>query len=210
MEARTYEPSVSWDPDVQKVRVCTCDTAATPAFPPSITAQLLVEGTTSPACLNGLLPACSPALQYLEAALGADKLRQISEALTRPPLATCLRVNTLRTMPEVGAERGHALPGGCCMALSRAGTPTLACHSALCVSARRLLHSLHCLQELLRRLPAALTAEDAALLEQNPAYVHPLLPDAIILPGTGPHAIDYTRTGARREGLLPLSLHLLL
>ena len=60
-----------------------------------------------------------------------------------------------------------------------------------------------CLQEVLRRLPAALTAEDAALLEQNPAYVHLLLPDAIVLPGTGPHAIDYTRTGARREGLLP-------
>jgi 16S rRNA C967 or C1407 C5-methylase (RsmB/RsmF family) len=43
------------------------------------------------------------ALQYLAAALGADKLQQISEALTRPPLATCLRVNTLRTTPEVGA-----------------------------------------------------------------------------------------------------------
>ena len=37
------------------------DTAATPALPHSITAQLLVEGTTSPACLNGLLPACPPA-----------------------------------------------------------------------------------------------------------------------------------------------------
>ena len=39
--------------------------------------------------------------QYLAAALGPDKLRQISLALARPPLATCLRVNTLRTTPEV-------------------------------------------------------------------------------------------------------------
>ncbi len=39
---------------------------------------------------------------YLEAALGTEQLRRISAALARPPLATCLRVNTLRTTPEVG------------------------------------------------------------------------------------------------------------
>lgn len=38
---------------------------------------------------------------YLEAALGPERLAAISAALTRPPLATCLRVNTLRTTPEV-------------------------------------------------------------------------------------------------------------
>ena len=38
---------------------------------------------------------------YLEAALGAQALRRISAALARPPLATCLRVNTLRTTPQV-------------------------------------------------------------------------------------------------------------
>ncbi|EFN59890.1 hypothetical protein CHLNCDRAFT_132901 [Chlorella variabilis] len=86
--------------------------------------------------------------QYLEAALGPQKLAEISAALARPPLATCLRVNTLRTSP----------------------------------------------QDLLRRLPEALAPEDRALLETNPAYVHPLLPDAVILPGTGPHAVDYSRT----------------
>jgi 16S rRNA C967 or C1407 C5-methylase (RsmB/RsmF family) len=39
--------------------------------------------------------------QYLEAAFGAAKLAAMSAALARPPLATCLRVNTLRTTPEV-------------------------------------------------------------------------------------------------------------
>lgn len=48
----------------------------------------------------------------------------------------------------------------------------------------------------MRRLPAHLTPEDAALLELNPPYVHPLLHDAIILPGSGPHAIDYGPAGA--------------
>ncbi len=39
----------------------------------------------------------------LEAALGAEKLAEISAALARPPLATCLRVNTMRTTVEVGS-----------------------------------------------------------------------------------------------------------
>lgn len=50
-------------------------------------------------------------------------------------------------------------------------------------------------QDLLRRLPEAMTPEDAALLEANPAYQHPLLAGAVILPGTGPHPIDYACTG---------------
>ncbi|KAL4856723.1 putative methyltransferase [Chlorella vulgaris] len=87
----------------------------------------------------------------LEAALGAEKLAEISAALARPPLATCLRVNTMRTTVE----------------------------------------------DLLRRLPEAMTPEDAALLEANPAYQHPLLAGAVILPGTGPHPIDYACTGGR-------------
>lgn len=41
---------------------------------------------------------------YLEAALGAEQLRRISAALARPPLATCLRVNTLRTTPQVNRD----------------------------------------------------------------------------------------------------------
>jgi hypothetical protein len=51
------------------------------------------------------------------------------------------------------------------------------------------------LQDLLRRLPALLTPEDRAMLERRPAYVHPQLPDAIILPGSGPHDIDYAPCG---------------
>jgi len=40
---------------------------------------------------------------YLEACLGVERLGRISEALTRPPLATCIRVNTLRTTAQVGS-----------------------------------------------------------------------------------------------------------
>lgn len=53
---------------------------------------------------------------YLAAALGEEQLRRVSEALTRPPLATCLRVNTLRTTPEVGWA-GRSAGGGAGVAL---------------------------------------------------------------------------------------------
>lgn len=43
--------------------------------------------------------------QYLESAFGAAKLAAMSAALARPPLTTCLRVNTLRTTPQVGGQR---------------------------------------------------------------------------------------------------------
>jgi methyltransferase NSUN6 len=38
---------------------------------------------------------------YLAAALGSERFKKVSEALCRPPLSVCLRVNTLRTTPEV-------------------------------------------------------------------------------------------------------------
>lgn len=38
---------------------------------------------------------------YLDHAFGAARLQKISEALARPALHTCLRVNTLRTTPQV-------------------------------------------------------------------------------------------------------------
>lgn len=55
------------------------------------------------------------------------------------------------------------------------------------------------MQELLARLPEALSPEDRALLDANPAkpYIHPQVPEAIIVPGTGPHEIDYSCTGER-------------
>jgi hypothetical protein len=75
----------------------------------------------------------------------------ISAALGCPPLATCVRVNTLRTTRE----------------------------------------------SLLERLPSQLSAEDAALLAAGaPPYPHPLVPCAVIVPGSGPHAVDYSRCGA--------------
>lgn len=56
---------------------------------------------------------CLPApLQFLEACLGVEQLQRISEALTRPPLATCIRVNTLRTAAEVGEAGGGGFAGG--------------------------------------------------------------------------------------------------
>ena len=53
------------------------------------------------------------------------------------------------------------------------------------------------MQSLLERLPAALSAEDRALLEANPhkPYIHPQLSEVIIVPGSGPHEIDYSCTG---------------
>lgn len=53
----------------------------------------------------------------------------MSAALTRPPLATCMRVNTLRVNTD----------------------------------------------EVLRKLPGAVTPEDGALLQERPPYVHPLV-----------------------------------
>jgi hypothetical protein len=38
---------------------------------------------------------------YLEHAFGAGRLQQMSAALAKPALHTCLRVNTLRTSPQV-------------------------------------------------------------------------------------------------------------
>lgn len=45
--------------------------------------------------------------EYLQAVFGVERFRTIAAALMRPPLSTCLRVNTLRTTPEV-----------CCFSLS--------------------------------------------------------------------------------------------
>lgn len=35
-------------------------------------------------------------------------------------------------------------------------------------------------------------------MEAAPPFVHPQLRDAVIVPGSGPHAIDYAKTGAPR------------
>lgn len=147
---------------------------------------------------------------YLEACLGEEELQRINEALTRPPLATCLRVNTLRVTPEV-----------CCIllplpfALLAPSNSALVCQAParLCPGSTRpagpgarvapISHSSHSnhynysTQELLDRLPGAMSPEDQALVEANPRkpYIHPQLPGAIIVPGTGPHAIDYSCTG---------------
>ena len=155
---------------------------------------------------------------YLEAALGGPAaMRRISAALARPPLATCLRVNTLRTTPEVRAGwlTAKATAWGSCQTGTQPhGLPPLSQHPLQ--EAKCMLVASSCTicpptlplppcrpQELLRRLPAALTPEDAALLDANPPYVHPLLPDAIILPGTGPHTIEYSRAGEGRGQQAP-------
>jgi 16S rRNA C967 or C1407 C5-methylase (RsmB/RsmF family) len=86
---------------------------------------------------------------FLGNALGIDRLKAISQATSRPPLLTCLRVNTLRTTAE----------------------------------------------DVLRRLPTALATEDQQLLAQAGAepYIHPDIPFAIMIPGTGPHPVDYSQ-----------------
>ena len=130
------------------------------AAPPSATA-------TAPAAVAAYTYA--PTIQwqpdveaYLSACYGGpEALHRMSSALSRPPLATCLRVNTQRTTPD----------------------------------------------DLLRRLPAALAPEDRTLLlredgaERPPPYLHPLLPQAHILPRSGPHAIDSSVSGGCWGGL---------
>jgi len=86
---------------------------------------------------------------FLGNALGVDRLAAISSATCRPPLATCIRVNTLRTTAE----------------------------------------------DVLRRLPTALSPSDQKLLAQagiQPS-IHPQIPFAIMIPGSGPHPVDYSQ-----------------
>lgn len=91
--------------------------------------------------------------EYLTGALGTERLCSISAATVRPPLTTCIRVNTLRTTAE----------------------------------------------DILRRLPDALTEEDRKFLSnaEHPPYIHPQLPMAVMVPGSGPHAVDYSSTEGR-------------
>lgn len=91
---------------------------------------------------------------YLSAVLGEARFQAISAAIVRPPLATCLRVNTLRYTSE----------------------------------------------DVLHRLKATLKATNPAFVEtahNNPAlepYIQPSVPMAIIVPGSGPHEVDYSST----------------
>lgn len=121
---------------------------------------------------------------YLEAALGAEALRRISAALARPPLATCLRVNTLRTTPQVcrwsAAQTFRASvchsegdqPLQVVSGWSQLG-PVPALNDALPSTAP-------CQQDLLRRLPDALTPEDRELVQQRPPFVHPQVRHAAV------------------------------
>jgi len=91
---------------------------------------------------------------YLSAVLGEARFRAISAAIVRPPLATCLRVNTLRYNSE----------------------------------------------DVLQRLKATLKATNPTfvkMVQENPAlepYIQPSVPMALIVPGSGPHDVDYSGT----------------
>lgn len=91
--------------------------------------------------------------EFLSAALGADRLRAISAATVTPPLATCIRVNTLRTTPE----------------------------------------------DILRRLPDVLDPEERDFFGQSGTtpHIHPNAPLAVMVPGSGPHTVDYSVTQGR-------------
>lgn len=121
------------------------------------TTPLLMVGTCTPASVPPMQRSWDPSLQwnpdveqYLSSALGSSRLQAISSAAVRPPLATCLRVNTLRTTPE----------------------------------------------DVLRRLPDALAESDKAILvnAEHQPHVHPELPMAVIVHGSGPHPVDYSDT----------------
>lgn len=57
---------------------------------------------------------------YFEAAFGAEHFARMSAALMRPPLGTCLRVNPLRTTPQVSKRNTGA---GSSQAAARVSVP---------------------------------------------------------------------------------------
>jgi 16S rRNA C967 or C1407 C5-methylase (RsmB/RsmF family) len=62
--------------------------------------------------VDGAVLECAPHSQveaYLATAFGAEGLRQINECLSRPPLNTCIRVNSLKATTQVGCAHLHRL-----------------------------------------------------------------------------------------------------
>lgn len=53
------------------------------------------------------------------------------------------------------------------------------------------------MQSVIERLPSQLSSEDAAVLAASGAAPHELpdVPGVVIVPGSGPHAVDYSAAG---------------
>lgn len=120
---KQYKPEVLWDPQV-RCREAPAHQAA--AFP-------VLRNIIYVKCLKNM------SLQvraYLEGAFGQERLSAISAALTTPPKATCLRVQTLRAAPEVrwwglfagvGEGRLQRLGSGCARLLCRSSASSILC-----------------------------------------------------------------------------------
>lgn len=133
---------------------------------------------------------------YFEHAFGKEGFEALSAVLSKPPLQTCLRVNTLKATPQVPFRHmlqvcctwiTAALP--CPSSLHPASPPPLSPPSLLllCVAPP--------LQEVLATVQAGLN--EAA---GHRAFLHPAIPEAVILQGSGPHTdIDYAPCGASRR-----------
>ena len=54
-------------------------------------------------------------------------------------------------------------------------------------------------EEVLQKLEDALSPSDRSLLLSSPRkpFVHPLVPNAVLVPGSGPYSVDYSRTQGR-------------
>ena len=133
---------------------------------------------------------------YFEAAFGRDHFARMAPALLRPPLGACLRVNPLCTTPQVHDTfpRLHfrlrhrpvnTYPRSC----TGHGVSGQRCQRSPCC---------HPVQSVIERLPEALGLDAAAMSESGAdaqPYALPDVPGVVIIPGSGPHAIDYSATG---------------
>lgn len=131
--------------------------------------------------------------EFLAKSLGSERLAAISNAVVRPPLLTSIRVNTLTTTVDDVLQR---LPS----ALTRNDREILL--------KRELQGDLE--DEKSGRLSrcgtddgksivstAELTSQSEPTAQEMGIYVHPEVPNAVIVPGSGPYVIDYGKTEGR-------------
>jgi hypothetical protein len=199
-----FEPSLEWDPHVSSGATRQPRMGATPrrrrARPPPAAAR-------ERSCTRATNPAAPPAAAlpqvraYLSAALGADHFGRVSAALCRPPLRTCVRVNTLRARVEVrrGLAAAGAEPRACAC-----GRPLQRAAAGCAVDPG----DCSLPQDVAAEINAALAAAGikssrgseggcgAAPVAERVAGA----PMALMLPGSGPHAIDYAACGEGGAG----------
>jgi hypothetical protein len=150
--------------------------------------------------------------RYLQQCLGATRLQHIKAAIPSPSLRLCLRVNNLRTTPDVspaaGAGPAHALPhslAAACMGTHDRPAPNRAEPYRFAGVPQMTLGVIRGLRGALGchsnsyLVGVALQAVVQQLRQQFPStctpWVHRQVPQAVIVPGNGPLQPDYQAAG---------------